>query len=86
MLDFGFDQRTREQEFFKKTEEQKDMFRFRRLPLPNNATDSCVHVIHDFLIWSHSEIATYLNISRRQLHRFRETIATNTPDEKKSAD
>ena len=71
---------------FKKTEEQKDMVRVRRLPLPNNATDSCLHVIHDFLIWSHSEIATYLNISRRQLHRFRETIATNTPDEEKSAD
>lgn len=32
------------------------------------------------------EIATYLNISRRQLHRIRETIASNTPDEEKSAD
>lgn len=32
------------------------------------------------------EIATYLNISRRQLHRFRETIAANTTDEEKSAD
>lgn len=26
------------------------------------------------------EIATYLNISRRQLHRFRESVATDTPD------
>ncbi len=32
------------------------------------------------------EIATYLNISRRQLHRFRESIATNTTEEEKSAD
>lgn len=32
------------------------------------------------------EIATYLNISHRQLHRFRETIAANTTDEEKSAD
>lgn len=32
------------------------------------------------------EIATYLNISRRQLHRFRETIAANTTDEEKSVD
>ena len=32
------------------------------------------------------EIATYLNISRRQLHRFRETVAANTTDEEKSVD
>lgn len=32
------------------------------------------------------EIATYLNISRRQLHRFRESIATNTTEEEKSVD
>lgn len=32
------------------------------------------------------EIASYLNISRRQLHRFRETIASNTPDEGKTDD
>lgn len=39
-----------------------------------------------FDLVSLGEIATYLNISRRQLHRFRETIADNTTDEEKSAD
>lgn len=39
-----------------------------------------------FDVVSLGEIATYLNISRRQLHRFRETIAANTPNEGKSAD
>lgn len=39
-----------------------------------------------FDLVSLGEIATYLNISRRQLHRFRESIAANTPDEEKSAD
>ena len=34
-----------------------------------------------FDLVSLGEIATYLNISRRQLHRFRETIASNTPNE-----
>ena len=37
-----------------------------------------------FELVSLGEIATYLNISRRQLHRIRETIAANTPDEEKS--
>lgn len=37
-----------------------------------------------FELVSLGEIATYLNISRRQLHRIRETIAENTPDEEKS--
>ena len=39
-----------------------------------------------FDLVSLGEIATYLNISRRQLHRFRETIAANTIDEEKSED
>lgn len=39
-----------------------------------------------FEVVSLGEIASYLNISRRQLHRFRETIASNTPDEGKTAD
>lgn len=39
-----------------------------------------------FDLVSLGEIATYLNISRRQLHRFRETIAANTTGEEKSAD
>lgn len=39
-----------------------------------------------FDLVSLGEIATYLNISRRQLHRFRETIAANTTDEEKSVD
>ena len=39
-----------------------------------------------FDLVSLGEIATYLNISRRQLHRFRETIAANTTDEEKPAD
>lgn len=34
-----------------------------------------------FDLVSLGEIATYLNISRRQLHRFRETIAANPPAE-----
>lgn len=34
-----------------------------------------------FELVSLGEIATYLNISRRQLHRFRENIATDAPDE-----
>lgn len=33
-----------------------------------------------FDLVSLGEIATYLNISRRQLHRFRESVATDTPD------
>lgn len=37
-----------------------------------------------FELVSLGEIATYLNISRRQLHRIRETIAENTPNEEKS--
>ena len=37
-----------------------------------------------FELVSLGEIATYLNISRRQLHRIRETIAANTPNEEKS--
>ena len=37
-----------------------------------------------FDLVSLGEIATYLNISRRQLHRFRETIVDNIPDEEKS--
>lgn len=39
-----------------------------------------------FDLVSLGEIATYLNISRRQLHRFRETIVANTPNEEKSVD
>lgn len=39
-----------------------------------------------FEVVSLGEIASYLNISRRQLHRFRETIESNTPDEGKTAD
>ena len=39
-----------------------------------------------FDLVSLGEIATYLNISRRQLHRFRETIAANTTNEEKSVD
>lgn len=41
---------------------------------------------HLFELVSLGEIATYLNISRRQLHRIRETIAENTPDEEKSGE
>lgn len=37
-----------------------------------------------FELVSLGEIATYLNISRRQLHRIRETIAANAPDEEKT--
>lgn len=37
-----------------------------------------------FELVSLGEIASYLNISRRQLHRIRETIAANTPNEEKS--
>ncbi len=33
-----------------------------------------------FDLVSLGEIATYLNISRRQLHRFRESVVTDTPD------
>ena len=36
-----------------------------------------------FELVSLGEIATYLNISRRQLHRIRETVAGYTPDEEK---
>lgn len=39
-----------------------------------------------FDLVSLGEIATYLNISRRQLHRIREAIAANTPDAEKSVD
>lgn len=37
-----------------------------------------------FELVSLGEIASYLNISRRQLHRIRETISANTPNEEKS--
>ncbi len=37
-----------------------------------------------FDVVSLGEIATYLNISRRQLHRIRETIAAETAKEDKS--
>lgn len=39
-----------------------------------------------FELVSLGEIATYLNISRRQLHRIREAIASNSPDEEKSGE
>lgn len=39
-----------------------------------------------FELVSLGEIATYLNISRRQLHRIRETIAANALDEEKSGE
>lgn len=39
-----------------------------------------------FDVVSLGEIATYLNISRRQLHRIRETMAANTPNEEKTTD
>ncbi|MBO4944045.1 MAG: Crp/Fnr family transcriptional regulator [Muribaculaceae bacterium] len=39
-----------------------------------------------FELVSLGEIATYLNISRRQLHRFRETMSANTQDAEKTAD
>lgn len=37
-----------------------------------------------FELVSLGEIATYLNISRRQLHRIRETVTGDIPDEEKS--
>lgn len=39
-----------------------------------------------FELVSLGEIATYLNISRRQLHRFLETMSANTQDAEKTAD
>lgn len=47
-------------------------------PLPSNAIDSCWCYPRLLEVVSLGEIATYLNISRRRLHRIREIIAAET--------